>query len=56
MVDALVDDHGLSEVRERADVWLRSCNEEIPHKSLGMLTPVEYRLKNAHKTSGNGWH
>lgn len=46
----------LNEVRERADVWLRSYNEEIPHKSLGMLTPVEYRLKHAPETSSNGWH
>ena len=46
----------LSEVRERADIWLRAYNEEIPHKSLGMLTPVEYRLKLAPETSSNGWH
>ena len=46
----------LNEVRERADVWLRAYNEEIPHKSLGMLTPVEYRLKHAPETSSNGWH
>ena len=37
----------LTEVRERADEWLRLYNEEIVHESTGMLTPVECRLKHA---------
>lgn len=46
----------LTEVRERADEWLRLYNEEIAHESLGMLTPVEYRLKHAPETANYGWH
>lgn len=46
----------LTEVRERTEEWLRQYNEEIAHESLGMLTPIEYRLKHAPETANYGWH
>ncbi|MCC6296416.1 MAG: transposase [Pseudomonadales bacterium] len=46
----------LTEVRERTDDWLRQYNEEIARESLGMLTPVEYRLKHAPETANYAWH
>lgn len=46
----------LTEVREQAELWLVDYNREIPHDSLGGLTPAEFRQKNDPATSGYGWH
>jgi putative transposase len=46
----------LTEVRERTERWLADYNQEIPHDSLGGLTPVEFRLKNDPATSNLAWH
>ena len=32
----------LNQVRELTDDWIREYNEELPHESLGNLTPWEY--------------
>ena len=45
----------LTEVREHTERWLRDYNEEIPHDSLGDLTPAEYRQLNQPETSSFGW-
>ena len=44
------------EVREHTEQWLCDCNGEIPHDSLGGLTPAEFRVQNDPATSGFGWH
>lgn len=36
----------LSEVREHTEQWLADYNQEVPHDSLGGLTPAEFRLQN----------
>ncbi|UNP27595.1 IS3 family transposase [Lysobacter gummosus] len=46
----------LSEVREHTEQWLCDYNGEIPHDSLGGLTPVEFRVHNDPATSSFGWH
>lgn len=46
----------LEEVRERTESWIVDYNEELPHESLGDLTPVEYRVLHHPETSSNGWH
>lgn len=46
----------LSEVREHVERWRQDYNEEIPHDSLGKLTPVEYRLQHHPETSSFEWH
>jgi putative transposase len=46
----------LEEVRERTEIWINDYNEELPHDSLGGLTPVEYRMINQPQTSKNHWH
>jgi putative transposase len=46
----------LTEVREQAELWLADYNREIPHDSLGGLTPAEFRQQNDPATLGYGWH
>ncbi|SKB29200.1 integrase core domain-containing protein, partial [Luteibacter sp. 22Crub2.1] len=46
----------LSEVREQAETWLADYNGEIPHDSLGGLTPAEFRQQNDPAASGYGWN
>jgi transposase InsO family protein len=46
----------LTEVREQAELWLADYNREIPHDSLGGLTPAEFRQQNDPATAGYGWH
>jgi putative transposase len=45
----------LTEVREQAETWLTDYNREVPHNSLGGLTPVEFRQQNDPAASGYGW-
>lgn len=45
----------LTEVREHTERWLHDYNEEIPHDSLGDLTPAEYRQLHQPETSSFGW-
>jgi putative transposase len=46
----------LTEGREQAELWLTDYNREIPHDSLGGLTPAEFRHQNDPAASGYGWH
>lgn len=46
----------LSEVREQTERWLADYNQEIPHDSLGGLTPAEFRAQNLPETSGFIWY
>lgn len=46
----------LTEVREHTERWLHDYNHEIPHDSLGDLTPIEYRLQYHPETSSYPWH
>ena len=46
----------LKEVRERTESWIIDYNKELPHESLGDLTPVEYRVLHHPETSSNGRH
>lgn len=46
----------LNEVREITNKWIIKYNENRPHRSLGKLTPVEYRLKHEQESSNIGWH
>lgn len=46
----------LTEVREHAELWLADYNREIPHDSLGGMTPAEFRQQNDPATLGYGWH
>lgn len=46
----------LTEVRERTEAWLSDYNQEIPHESLGNLTPAEFRIHHHPETSGYPWH
>jgi len=36
----------VNEVNGGAEQWLADYNTEIPHDSLGGLTPAEFRLQN----------
>lgn len=45
----------LTEVRERAEIWIADYNEVLPHDSLGDLTPVKYRVLRQPETSNNEW-
>ncbi|MFC7521640.1 integrase core domain-containing protein [Xanthomonas populi] len=46
----------LSEVRDQTEHWLADYNQQIPHDSLGGLTPTELRDKYQPQTSNFGWH
>lgn len=46
----------LGEVREQAEQWLADYNTEIPHDSLGGLTPAEFRQYHEPETSNLAWH
>jgi putative transposase len=46
----------LNQVREQAEHWLADYNREVPHDSLGGLTPAEFRQQNEPATSDYGWH
>ena len=46
----------LGEVREQAELWLADYNTEIPHDSLGGLTPAEFRQHHEPETSNLAWH
>ena len=46
----------LDEVREISRNWIREYNEDRPHKSLGKLTPLEYRMKYCPEDSNVEWH
>ena len=46
----------LDEVREISRNWIREYNEDRPHKSLGKLTPLEYRMKYCPEDSNLEWH
>ncbi len=48
MRDEFLNTHwftGISDLRIKAAAWQKEYNEERPHSSLGMLTPVEYAEK-----------
>ncbi|SDC37263.1 Integrase core domain-containing protein [Paracidovorax valerianellae] len=46
----------LSEVREQPEHWLADYNQQIPHGSLGGLTPAEFRDQHQPQTSSFSWH
>lgn len=46
----------LNEVREHTEQWLADYNREIPHDSLGGLTPAEFRIQNDPAASSYSWH
>ncbi|AZR22575.1 IS3 family transposase [Xanthomonas vasicola] len=46
----------LSEVRQQTEHWLADYNQQIPHDSLGGLTPAEFRDQHQPQTSNFGWH
>lgn len=46
----------LHEVREHTERWLADYNREIPHDSLGGLTPAEFRIQNDPAASNYSWH
>jgi len=46
----------LSDVRDQAERWLVDYKREVPHDSLGGLTPVEFRQQHNPATLGYGWH
>ncbi|TAM60803.1 MAG: hypothetical protein EPN49_08155 [Rhodanobacter sp.] len=41
--------------REHTERWLADYNREIPHGSLGELTPAEFRIQNDPTTSNLAW-
>ena len=46
----------LNEVREHTEQWLADYNREIPHDSLGGLTPAEFPSQTDPATSSCSWH
>ncbi|CBA15193.1 putative isxcc1 transposase orfb (fragment) protein [Xanthomonas albilineans GPE PC73] len=46
----------LSEVREQTEHWLADYNQQIPHDSVGGLTPTEFRDQHQPQTSNFSWH
>lgn len=46
----------LHEVREHTERWLADYKREIPHDSLGGLTPAEFRIQNDPAASNYSWH
>lgn len=45
----------LEEVRNITEDWIKQYNEERPHQSLGLMTPVEYRQKLNPEDSNCDW-
>lgn len=46
----------LSEVREQTEQWLADYNQQIPHDSLGGLTPAQFGAQYQSQTSNFSWH
>jgi putative transposase len=46
----------LSEVREKAEAWIADYNQQIPHDSLGGLTPAEFSQQNTPGNSSYQWN
>jgi len=46
----------LSEVREQTEQWLADYNQQIPHASLGGLTPAEFGDQHQPQTSNFRWN
>ncbi|RJL80578.1 integrase core domain-containing protein, partial [Xanthomonas vasicola] len=41
---------------QQTEHWLADYNQQIPHDSLGGLTPAEFRDQHQPQTSNFGWH
>jgi putative transposase len=46
----------LSEVREKAEAWIADYNQQIPHDSLGGLTPAVFSQQNTPGNSNYQWN
>lgn len=46
----------LSEVREKAEAWIADYKQQIPHDSLGGLTPAEFSQRNTPGNSSYQWN
>ncbi|CEE71205.1 transposase [Xanthomonas citri pv. citri] len=47
---------GLRGVDKQTEHWLADYNQQIPHDSVGGLTPAEFRDQHQPQTSSFGWH